>query len=58
MVGFKEFINLETLEVVLVPEDFVTFELLREGKGVSGRFDDNIQIDQPTHGVGCSHAHV
>jgi hypothetical protein len=31
---------------------------LREGRWIPGRFDKNIRIDQPTHGVGQTHAHV
>ena len=29
-----------------------------EGKWISGRFDRNIRIDHPTHGVWQTHAHV
>lgn len=55
---FSEFASLSILDEVLVSEDNATFERLDEGKWVKGRFDKNIRIDQPTHGVGQSHAHV
>ena len=34
------------------------YEHLDEGKWVNGRFQNNIRIDQPTHGVGQQHAHI
>ncbi len=55
---FSEFANLPTLTEILVSEDNDRFERLDEGKWVNGRFDKNIRIDQPTHGVGQTHAHV
>ena len=55
---FKEFIKLPQLDqVILVAEDG-TVELQEGRKWVSGRFDRNIGIDQPSHGVGQQHAHV
>lgn len=56
--GFKEFTDLPTLVDVLVTKDARTVEALQEGKWVSGKFENNIRIDQPTHGVGQTHAHV
>lgn len=35
-----------------------TFELVKEGKRIDGRFKGNIRIDQPTYGAGQPHAHV
>ncbi len=58
MLRFKEFMNLPTLSEILVSEDATSFERLDEGKWVKGRFDNNIRIDQPTHGTGQTHAHV
>ena len=58
MLGFRDFVSLPVLQEVLISSDQSTFERLDEGKWVRGRFDDNIRIDQPTHGVGQPHAHV
>ncbi|MGY3138356.1 hypothetical protein ACVWZM_009038 [Bradyrhizobium sp. USDA 4501] len=55
---FSEFANLPVLTEILVSADNAGFERLDEGKWVNGRFDKNIRIDQPTHGVGQTHAHV
>lgn len=56
---FSEFKTLPVLQDILVTEDGATrFDQLNEGKWISGRFDRNIRIDQPTHGVGQVHAHV
>ena len=55
---FIEFLNPPVLDEVLVTEDGEIFHVLREGKWISGRFDRNIRIDQPTHGAGQTHAHV
>lgn len=55
---FKEFVDLPVLRDVVITSDGSTNEVLREGKWISGRFDKNIRIDQPTHGVGQTHAHV
>jgi hypothetical protein len=33
-------------------------EVLREGQWIRGRFDRNIRIDHPVHGVGQTHAHI
>jgi len=48
------------LEDVFISPDGANFELLREGKCISGRFNRNIRIDQPTHlqGNGKAHGHV
>lgn len=58
MLRFREFASLPTLAEILVSEDNAGFECLDEGKWVKGRFGQNIRIDQPTHGVGQTHAHV
>jgi hypothetical protein len=52
--------NIPYLDEVLVTRDVGAFKLLREGKWISGRFDRNIRIDQPTHmhGDGKVHGHV
>lgn len=55
---FKEFSELTVLGSVVVTPDGLHGEILHEGKWISGRFDRNIRIDQPTHGVGQPHAHV
>lgn len=56
---FKEHLHPPVLDEVIVTEDGDAFDLLREGKWVSGRFDDNIRIDHATHGgPGQTHAHV
>lgn len=48
------------LDEVLLTSDGASLEILREGKWISGRFNQNIRIDQPTHlhGDGKTHAHV
>lgn len=58
LMRFKNFAKLSVLGDVLITRDGETFELLKEGKWINGRFDRNIRIDQPTHGVGQTHAHV
>lgn len=52
--------RLEWITDVLFTGDDETFQQLREGRWVSGRFHGNIRIDQPTdrHGEGQQHAHV
>jgi hypothetical protein len=54
------FSDFSYLDEVLVSQDGSKFELLREGKWISGRFDRNIRIDRPTHlhGAGQDHGHV
>jgi hypothetical protein len=55
---FREFINLPTLSEILVSIGNQSFQRLDEDKWVNGRFDKCIRIDQPTHGVGQTHAHI
>ena len=55
---FKEFCDLPILHEIMVTNDGLTCQALHEGKWISGRFDSNIRIDQPSHGVGQAHAHV
>lgn len=55
---FNEFAKLPVLDEIVVTKDGDAAEVLQEGKWVSGRFEKNIRIDQPTHGVGQVHAHV
>ncbi len=55
---FKDFAKLPVLEEVLFTHDGTAFQVLEEGKWIDGRFDRNIRIDHPTHGVGQTHAHV
>jgi len=55
---FAKFNNLEVLDEVILSGEGESVEVLREGKWVRGRFDRNVRIDQPTHGVGQAHAHV
>lgn len=43
-------------QIVVATDDRV--ELHEGRKWISGRVDRNIGIDQPTHGVGHTHAHV
>jgi hypothetical protein len=63
--SFKEFKaerereGLPLLDEIFITEDGVTYQQLDEGrKWVSGRFERNIGIDQPTSGAGQRHAHV
>ena len=63
MKSFKQFLAdngwyLPRIRGVIVTTDNKTFELRESRKWVPGRFDRNIGIDQPTHGVGQTHAHV
>lgn len=62
MKSFKEFIAelnaRPILDEVILSADGQTFELFEDRKWVSGRFDKNIGIDQPTSGAGMKHAHV
>lgn len=66
MKSFKQFVNDQAFqELPIIDEVFYftdrrtgTIDLLQEGKWISGRFPNNIRIDQPTHGVGQQHAHV
>jgi len=55
---FKEFIDFPVLTEMIITRDGRDVEVLQEGKWISGRLDRNIRIDQPTHGVGQTHAHV
>lgn len=55
---FKEFAEPPLITGVLITTDGSATEVLHEGKWVTGRFDRNIRIDQPTHGAGQTHAHV
>src|SRR5258708_4698320 len=62
MKTFLEFIKGEDLpfldEVWLCSSNDDSFELLREGKQLSGRFPKNIRLDHPTYGAGMTHGHV
>lgn len=60
MITFKEFLgkDMPVLEDVFLSEDGATFQMLQEGKWISGRFENNIRIDYATHGAGQTHAHV
>lgn len=58
MLTFKQFRDIEALDAVLVSENLTVFEFLEEGKWVASQFDNNIRIDQPSHGVGQTHAHI
>ncbi|WP_375404243.1 hypothetical protein [uncultured Sphingomonas sp.] len=48
------------IAAVTVTRDGATYQRLDEGKWISGRFDRNIRIDQPSHmaGGGKVHAHI
>ncbi|MBA4227128.1 MAG: hypothetical protein C0456_10905 [Hyphomonas sp.] len=46
------------IEDIVITKDGISGQLLEEGKWIKGRFEKNIRIDQPTHGVGQTHAHV
>ncbi len=54
----EQMADLPELDCVLVATDGNNFELFEERKWVPGRFSKNIGIDQPSHGVGQTHAHV
>lgn len=67
--GFKDFLaeggsNSEPslIDAVFVPARNAPgkneYQHLEEGKWVDGRFEKNIRIDQPAHGVGQQHAHI
>ena len=43
---------------IIIADDDVHFERLDEGYWISGKFDRNIRIDQPTYGAGQRHAHI
>jgi hypothetical protein len=58
MMSFMDFLSLQVLDQVLVARGGTEIDILQEGKWINGRFDRNIRIDQPTHGVGQAHAHV
>ena len=49
---------LPVLDQVMIVTSGDSFKLYEGRKWISGRFDHNIGIDQPTHGVGQQHAHV
>lgn len=55
---YKEFADLPLLESVMVATDDGRVELYEGRKWIPGRFDSNIGIDPPAHGVGQKHAHV
>jgi hypothetical protein len=50
--------ELPVIDRVMVMTSDNSLELYEDRKWISGRFDRNIGIDQPTHGVGQQHAHV
>lgn len=58
MLKFSEFVALPVLDDILLTHDGAKADVLHEGKWVNGRFERNIRIDLPTHGVGQTHAHV
>lgn len=51
---------LPQLDGIFIETDARGFQVLCEGKLVSGRFQNNIRIDRSTHtrGAGMTHAHV
>lgn len=50
--------ELPLISCIMFTKSGVQGELLVEGKWVPGRFNNNIRIDQPTHGAGQRHGHV
>jgi hypothetical protein len=50
--------GLTLLDEIFISSDATCYEVLKEGKWVSGRFTKNIRIDQPTYGAGQTHAHI
>lgn len=64
MKSFKQFrreaelAQLPLLDSVMIASPEGAVELYEDRKWISGRFDRNIGIDQPTHGAGQQHAHV
>ena len=63
MKSFKQFLRerswlLPKLDRVIVAPASGAIDLYEGRKWVSGRFDRSIGIDQHTHGVGQTHAHV
>jgi hypothetical protein len=58
ILSLQEFSELPLISDIIFTEDGSHGEQLNEGKWISGRFDRNIRIDQPTHGTGQRHGHV
>lgn len=56
--SFREYSESPLITDLVFTEDGCEGEQLNEGKWVSGRFDRNIRIDQPTHGAGQRHGHI
>jgi hypothetical protein len=50
--------ELDTLDEVIISTNGTDAEVFNEGMWVNGRFPQSVRIDQPTHGVGQTHAHV
>lgn len=53
-----EMAEIDQLDEIAVTPNGSDVQILREGKWISGRFDNNIRIDQPTYEAGQVHAHV
>ena len=58
MVRLEEFEDYPKIDRIMLASEEAKFELYEGRKWIPGRFDANIGIDQPTHGVGQTHAHV
>lgn len=50
--------GLDTIDAIFLSENGTDAQVFNEGMWVNGRFPQSIRIDQPTHGVGQTHAHV
>ncbi len=52
--------GIPVIDRITIVDGDMNFERIDEGRIISGRFPDNIRIDQPTHlqGNGQAHAHV
>lgn len=60
VMSFREWLADEPpfIENVYIVSDEENYELYEDRKWVKGRFENNIGLDQPTHGRGQQHAHV
>ena len=61
MKTFREFFaerDLPVLTEIATSDAENRLQILVEGQWIGGRFDRNIRIDHPTHGVGQTHAHI
>ena len=58
MLSFIDFIKTPFLKEIIISQDGKNCSFFKEGKWIDGRFERNIRIDHPGHGVGQDHAHI